>query len=281
MLFIDFFSGIGGFRIGLEAAGHECIAHSEIDPYACAVYDRHWPGSLNLGDITKLRPDLIPQADLWCGGFPCQPFSVAGKRAGADDERHLWPAWFQLIRMVRPRYLLLENVPGLLADRAFLGVLGDLASCGFDAEWTVIGARDVGAPHRRDRLWVWCELADAEGNGRSRNISRRCEKRTEATHGKPGQALRLSAGGSGGLLSWPHGWSIDPADVGYAAYDVQYGARPSGQERRGESTDPSGRPTEPVVGRVAHGIPNRVHRLRCLGNAVVPQVVEWIGRRLI
>ena len=112
---IDWFSGIGGFRLGLEPLGVEFVAHSEVDDYAEKVYRRHWPDCPNLGDIREVEPASIPAADMWVGGFPCQPFSVAGKREGEHDERDLWPLWSALVGAVRPRILFAENVPGLLS----------------------------------------------------------------------------------------------------------------------------------------------------------------------
>ena len=155
---VEFFSGIGGFRLGLERAGHECVAHSEIDPYCERVYQRHWPGSLNLGDITEIEPETIPPADLWCGGFPCQDVSLAGKRAGLQGKRTtLWSEFARLIRELRPRWVLAENVPGLFSannGRFFGNILRDLAESGYDAEWDTITALAVGAPHRRYRVFI-------------------------------------------------------------------------------------------------------------------------------
>ncbi len=369
MKVVDWFSGIGGFSLGLEmAGGFETVAFSEIDPYACRVLKRHWPGVPNLGSVTDVRPEDIPEAELWTGGIPCQPFSVAGKKRGADDPRHLWPAWFRLVRAVRPRFLLVENVPGLLADPALLGILGDLASAGYDAEWSVIGAHHVGAPHRRNRLWIWASLGDTEraergqdeqhdelpqgreqaasgsgGAGQGTRPEHRDEladstaghagsrreqlESSEPTNGK--QALVLSDASRGsrpnqagnhhprpehrGAVAdaehgrehqqeqeaperetdrrnlwalWPPGWAIDPADVADTDQERKLGLSiGTGKEYAspsfgGGNGSPKG-PAQPYVGRVAHGIPARVDRLRCLGNAVVPQVVAWIGQRII
>ncbi|MBK7497384.1 MAG: DNA (cytosine-5-)-methyltransferase [Candidatus Omnitrophica bacterium] len=238
MRVVDFFSGIGGLSLGLERVGFQTVAFSEVDPYACAVLKKHWPDVPNLGDITTLQPGTIPEADLWCGGFPCQPFSVAGARRGSEDRRHLWPSFARLIGQVRPRWLFLENVPGLLsvdAGRVFGGLLRDLASCGYVVEWDCLPASAFGAPHRRDRLWIV-----AYSN------SRRQQERSKQDRTEKEPKLETSR-------------RDDPCGCGQ-----------------------DGRPwdAEPAVGRVVDELPRRVDRLRCLGNAVVPAIPQWIGSRI-
>src|SRR5690606_17384107 len=128
------FSGIGGLDLGLERAGMNVIWQSEIDPYASKVLAKHWPTVPNLGDITTIDWSRVERPDVICGGYPCQPFSLAGVRRGEHDDRHLWPYFADALRYLRPRYALLENVPGHLS-LGFGRVLGDLAELGFDAEW--------------------------------------------------------------------------------------------------------------------------------------------------
>jgi DNA (cytosine-5)-methyltransferase 1 len=146
------FSGIGGMDLGLERAGMRVIWQSEIDPFASRVLARHWPTVPNLGDITTIDWSTVERPDLICGGYPCQPFSFAGKQLGEDDHRHLWPYMRDALRLLRPRYALLENVAAHLR-LGFDAVLGDLADLGFDAEWSVVSACSVGAPHMRRRLF--------------------------------------------------------------------------------------------------------------------------------
>ena len=170
MRVVDFFSGIGGFSLGLERVGFKTVAFSEIDPYACAVLRKHWPDVPNLGDITKLSAGDVPDADLWCGGFPCQPFSVAGLQRGSSDERNLWPDWFRLIREVKPRWLFMENVPALLSierGTVFGGLLRDLASCGYDAEWDCLPASSFGSHFFGDRVWIVASCSTSYLSGRS------------------------------------------------------------------------------------------------------------------
>ena len=164
------FSGIGGFDLGLERAGMKVIWQSEIDEFASKVLKKHWPDVPNLGDITKVDWSKVERPDVICGGYPCQPFSTAGKRGGADDPRHLWPAMFNAICLLRPRYALMENVRGHLS-LGFGRVLGDLAEIGYDAEWQVIPAAAVGAPHKRDRVFI---VAYSD-NSRSRTPERRID----------------------------------------------------------------------------------------------------------
>ena len=234
--FVDWFSGVGGFRLGLERAGaFRCVAHSEIDAYACAVYRRHWPGSLNLGDINLVQTRTIPEADLWTGGFPCQPFSVAGKRLGADDERNLWPAWFELIRVVRPRYLLLENVPALLADQYMLTILGDLVSCGYDADGSVVPTGAFGSHFLGERMYVFASSAPTDCKRLQRGGPFNCKSGETWSRGQLERLVELEL----------------------------RNAVPAGSR-----------------GRVSDGVPNRVDRLKGLGNAVVPTVVTWIGEQI-
>jgi DNA (cytosine-5)-methyltransferase 1 len=164
------FSGIGGFDLGLERAGMKVIWQSEIDEFASKVLKKHWPDVPNLGDITKVDWSEVERPDVICGGYPCQPFSTAGKRGGANDPRHLWPAMHNAIRVLRPRYALMENVRGHLS-LGFGRVLGDLAEIGYDAEWQVIPAAAVGAPHKRDRVFIvaYPTSETAMGNDHPRN----------------------------------------------------------------------------------------------------------------
>jgi DNA (cytosine-5)-methyltransferase 1 len=144
------FAGIGGFDLAARWMGWETAWYSEIDPYCCAVMAKHFPDALSLGDITKVDWSTVERPDLLCGGFPCQDISNAGKRAGIDGERSgLWSEFARAIRELRPRYVVVENVAALLG-RGMGRVLGDLAALGYDAEWTVLSAADVGgaAPPR-------------------------------------------------------------------------------------------------------------------------------------
>ena len=192
------------------------------------------------------------KVDLICGGFPCQPFSVAGKRKGTADKRWLWPEFHRIIRLLRPEYILLENVPGILASWGGMGeILRDLAQSGYDAEWDCIPAAAFGAPHLRYRVFIVAYPSQL-----------RCY--TWGTE----QSLQ-------GIGSSDKAWQ-DVADT--ERIYVQGFDNGQGQEQFGRSSWWS---TESDVGRVAHGVPSRVDRLKALGNAVVPQVAEWIGRRIM
>ncbi len=153
--FLDLFSGIGGFALGAYWAGLRFDGHyySEIDDYAIRVYGQRFPDAIGLGDITKIKD--LPQGDwIISGGFPCQDISVAGKGAGLAGKRSgLWYEYARIIGELRPRYAIMENV-GALSFRGLDAVLGSLAEIGYDAEWQDIRASDVGAPHRRERLWI-------------------------------------------------------------------------------------------------------------------------------
>ena len=168
MRFISFFAGIGGIDLGLERAGHRCVGQCEIDPDALRVLENHWPDVPRFGDITKVNPDELPEADLWCGGFPCTDISNAGKQAGIHGPHSgLFFDWMRAVRMVRPQYLLMENVAALL-HQGMGEVCGELAEGGYDAEWDCIPACAVGAPHRRDRVFI---IADTDSHGTERGKS--------------------------------------------------------------------------------------------------------------
>jgi DNA (cytosine-5)-methyltransferase 1 len=259
---MDLFSGIGGFSLGLKrAGGFRTVAYCEIDPYCQQVLlARMSDGSLDTApictDVTKLDGEpWRGRVDLICGGFPCQDISVAGKMAGIDGERSgLWREIARLVRQVRPSYVFVENVAALLV-RGIGRVLGDLAACGYDAEWDVIPACAVGALHIRERVWI---LAYPR---------RQRVEEPQLQHadipGRPGYAEAAEASKG-----------PDVADT------ICFNGWGNIRKRGAEVTRSGWWETEPNVGRVANGVPARVDRLRALGNSVVPQVVEWIGRRI-
>lgn len=267
----SFFAGIGGIDLGLERLGMQTVFQCEWDPYCQKVLAKHWPEVKRHGDIRTLTADAIPDADVWAGGFPCQPFSVAGNRKASQDERHLWPVWFDLIRQARPRYLLLENVPGLLSaedGRVFGDLLRDLASVGYDAEWHSVSAAAVGAPHLRWRVFV---------------IAYPDSQRRQELHApsKPGfEGFSCGLGDS------------DVADA-YRERRSRYSQPDSQPEQPGQHAlgwgnalrcgeiDRGHWTSQPRPIGVAHGVPNRVDRVRAMGNAVVPQDAELMGIRLL
>ena len=232
------FSGIGGLDLGLERAGLKVIWQSEIDPYCNKVLKKHWPEVPNYGDIKQIDWRTVERPNVICGGYPCQPFSTAGKRHGTDDPRHLWPWVRTAISELRPDYAILENVPGHLTMGG-TAVIGDLANIGYDAEWRLISAAGLGAPHKRNRL-----IIVAYPNVFKLGDFNKCSiiKGTYATRRKVFVADSSSRSPGGTNSQWAF---------------------------------------EPGMGRVANGVSARVDRLRGLGNAVVPQVAEYVGRLII
>lgn len=161
-------SGYRGLDAAVEAVfGGTTAWVADIDPGANQILAHHWPDVPNLGDITTVDWAAVEPVDILCGGYPCQPFSDAGLRKGTEDERHIWPFIADALRVLRPRYAIFENVGGHLR-RGFDTVLGDLAALGFDAQWCVAGASEVGAPHQRKRLFVVATAADAADLGHQR-----------------------------------------------------------------------------------------------------------------
>ncbi|MCA0354728.1 MAG: DNA (cytosine-5-)-methyltransferase [Chloroflexi bacterium] len=155
--FISLFAGIGGFDLALETMGMQCVAQVEIDPYATSILEAHWPNVPKYRDIRSVGRHNLPSCEVLAGGFPCQPHSLAGSRRAGDDERDLWGEFARLIREIRPRYVLAENVGGIRSSdggRFFAAILRDLAQAGYDAEWQTLSAAAVGAFHKRERLWI-------------------------------------------------------------------------------------------------------------------------------
>jgi DNA (cytosine-5)-methyltransferase 1 len=209
--------------------------------------------------------NLLP-VDVICGGFPCQDISNAGKRAGIEGERSgLWREYARIVRELRPRYVLVENVAALLG-RGLGTVLGDLAACGYDAEWDCIPATAVGAHHRRDRVFI---VAYPASTSRRQSVRRReqCSQCTNQTNG-------------GSVIRGRHTDVADAISAGLAQRQI-FGGNAAAQLAAFERSSRAIWSSEPQVGRMANGVPRRVDRLRGLGNAVVPQVPEYIGRLII
>ena len=280
---LDLFSGIGGFSLGLKrAGGFRTVAYCEIEPYCQQVLQaRMRDGSLDTAPIcTDVRRldggPFLGRAEMVCGGFPCQDISNAGHREGIEGAKSgLWGEMARLVRQVRPKYVFVENVSALLG-RGLERVLGDLAACGYDTEWDCIPACSVGAPHRRDRIWI---VAYPQTPGQLREVE--LEDNQEDKRERRGPNLESGGYLSGEDVADPNGERLEgwrQAIRPKKERRVYSGhSRPSLGEYRGNGQWE----TEPNVGRVAHGVPARVDRLASLGNSVVPQVVEWIGRRIV
>jgi DNA (cytosine-5)-methyltransferase 1 len=280
---LDCFAGIGGFSLGLERAGFETVAFCEIEPYCQKVLAHHWPGVPIYDDIRKItakrlirdgiRPDVIT------GGFPCQDISAAGQQAGIDGERSgLWAELARLIGEIQPRYAIMENVTALISGdsgRWFGRVLGDLAQVGYDAEWHCIPASAIGANHHRDRVWIvaYPSSGERQSGAKEQGVLRALQE---------DRAIDSDSCGRGeahaGLLAHSHserGCSRDSKRED-ASHARQSPILTRDYARRVGAWD-----VESNVGRVANGVPQRSHRLKSLGNAVVPQIPEIIGKAIM
>lgn len=271
---LDLFSGIGGFSLGLERAKHdgeingfETVAFCEIEKFPRQILAKHWPDIPCYDDVRTLTAERLTAdgiaVDAICGGFPCQDISAAGKGAGLAGERSgLFYEVARLIGELRPRYVILENV-GALLYRGLDAVLGTLASLGYDAEWHCIPASSIGAPHRRDRIWI---IAYPGGE---QHQSKGDAEWWTASEGLPQTTLADALRGGRSRPGQPLKPSNSAQIIQRQAIDAFHGGVPGVWA------------TEPDVGRVANGVPDRAHRLKALGNAVVPQIPELIGNAIL
>lgn len=207
-------SGYRGLDVAVEAVfGGTTAWVSDIDPGANKILAHHWPDVPNLGDLTTVSWAAVEPVDIFCGGYPCQPFSAAGLRKGTADERHIWPYIATALRVLRPRIAIFENVSNHLR-LGFDTVLCDLAEFGFDAEWRVVSASGVGAPHQRRRLIILATAQNADGAA--------WRERWAAAPGQAeGRGARADAGGRGGVLAAAGKLSLLPTP---AARDWKSGA---------------------------------------------------------
>ncbi|MCI6780497.1 MAG: DNA (cytosine-5-)-methyltransferase [Dialister sp.] len=241
MTHLSLFSGIGGLDLAAEWAGFTTVGQCEFADYPTKVLEKHWPDVPRWRDIRTLTKESFYErtgqrtVDVISGGFPCQPFSVAGKQKGKDDDRYLWPEMLRVIRELRPRCVVGENVSGLIRI-ALAEILSELQIIGYEARGYSSAARDVGGLHKGERIFIVAAAND----------------RSAAVRGN----AQLPTNGSPERCGDHHGRGTEKPDL-WKRWEVE--PRPYG---------------------VAHGIPHRVDRLKCLGNAVVPQQAYPIFKAL-
>ena len=285
------FTGIGGLDIALESCGITPLWQVEVDPFCNSVLERHWPDVRRYTDIRAIDWSGVQRPGILCGGFPCQPFSVAGQNRGADDERNMWPETYRAVRELRPRYVFLENVTGLLAHRYFGRILGDLAEGGYDAVWDTFTAAEVGAPHKRERLFILAYARHQHEHIQQRSLrSEPAGERREMEHAAID--IRRAPRDDGPEPSDGAG-DRDVADAGTARSEEPTEALQTGGHLVGSPFPPGPDDrdawarvlaevpeAEPALCRVATEFPDRTHRLKALGNAVVPAQGAWAFRQL-
>ena len=365
------FSGIGGIDLGLEATGYfKTTLFSEIDPFCQKILKKHWPNVPIIPNVKDINGKEI-ETDVLVGGFPCQPFSVAGKRKGKEDERHLWPEMFRIIKEARPSIVIGENVPGIINTQMALGqCVSDLESEGYKVQPVVLPACSVNAPHRRYRVFIiamvdtdnlrleqynetqkeeqirWAETSSLsrsenvanpnsssftswESRGADREVSSESERlrggesqretRKEFGSGSEnvanpnsfghrgwnsqgcssGGETRILPGEQEGRETWSETERCSESYRNYVANSTASRPQTSPEEcfeQKGTEEADAIAPysgtigdfnprdnwsVEPNVGRVAHGISDRVDRIKSLGNAVVPQLTYIIGMSII
>ncbi len=288
---LSLFSGIGGIDLAAEWAGFRTVAQVERDPFCQRVLAKHWPDVPRFDDVRAVTNDALRGAGvgrptLVSGGFPCQPFSVAGQRRGAEDDRFLWPEMCRIVSELRPDWMLGENVAGVIS-MALDDVLADLERIGYTCRAFAIPAAGVGAPHQRERCFI---VAHTNGIAGGENVAApllgaladvanayplRCDMREsdgERVQWKNQTRHEINSGGAD---------VADPLRTGRQELDPAPLAEGSGFDIW--CSDPRGDQwaVEPAVGRVANGVSGRVDRLRALGNAVVPQQVYPVLRGIV
>ena len=334
---LDLFSGIGGFSYGLDQVGFKTVAFCEMDQYCKLVLQKHWKGVKIYNDIKELKGEEIIKElgtiDIITGGFPCQPFSIAGSRKGTDDNRHLWPEMFRLIKELKPRWIIGENVRNIISIQegmVFENVCTDLEGEGYEVRAFNIPAAGVGAPHKRERVWIVansrCTLrqgSELEGENANEgkqenayqyqrssststdNVANTHSNREKWNQSKDRKGIRTQQSGEDVANTHTRlsNGSIEEVQSGRQTFDTSservtdvahtYSQRQQEQCRtesvQKEGNEPqrsssqarhTGWEFEPDVGRVAHGLSGRVHRLKTLGNSIIPKIAEEIGRAI-
>jgi len=312
---LDLFSGIGGFSLGLEATGgFETVAFCDIEKYCLEILEKRYPGVPRYTNIKELNHDTIKTdgvfpIDIITGGYPCQPFSVAGRKKGEKDPRHLWPEMFRLVQELRPTWVIGENVSGHIK----LGldtVLKNLESEGYAARTFSISASSIGANHQRERVWIVANSRQhergLEPSGNKEGIGRGSSEKTEwstnadQTSGSSQRGeIMADTKNIGSILSSHEGeqqGNSTRCSEGQSEGDGQTMANTSSErtsrgETRREDAENVGQSSrrpwngwwdiEPDVGRVANGVPKRVDRLKSLGNSLVPSIPYYIGLSIL
>lgn len=285
----SFFAGIGGFDLGLEQAGMEVVFQCEINTFCQKILKKHWPNVPLHGDIDKVQPSDIPAAEVWCGGFPCQDLSLAnqGKRKGLEGERSgLFHTYANLIGERKPKWVIIENVPGLLNShqgKDFQLLLQKLDELGYGVSWRVFDAKYFGTPQRRRRVYVVASLGDLS--------SARVLFEPDATTVAPRSGL-----GEKDLIAKANGESYSEANL-FAIQHASIGRKPSagpqakGYRNDGETYTLDSRGSADAVCKTTYafrvrnptGVSERMdsNRYRAVGNAVCVHIVRWIGNRII
>ncbi len=317
MRLLDIFSGIGGFSLAAQWVWGdelEIVAFCEIDKFCQKVLKKHWPNVTIIEDVRDVTKDIIAyhekqidggnirkenegqiqefgngaisRIDLLTGGFPCQPFSCAGKRKGKEDNRFLWPEMLRVIKEFKPRWIIAENVAGIVR-MALDDCLSNLEGEGYSTQAIIIPACAVNAPHRRDRVWIVAYAEQSCGRG---GISKQMPDGEWGTSEEESKSLQSEIRKA--YRSDIKQGSQDVADIHNEGLSAQWEQGRIREEKRetchgiertnllGTERDSNWWLSEPNVGRVAHGIPSRVDRLKSLGNAIVPQVAEQIFRAI-
>ena len=272
---LDLFSGIGGFALAARWAGYQTIAFCEQDEYCQRVLERHWPEVPCLNDVHDLDGKDYEGVSLVTGGFPCQPYSHAGKRRGKDDDRAIGGEMVRIISEARPAWVLGENVSGF-ATMGLDDMLSDLESLGYACQTLRVPACAVDAPHRRDRLWI---VAYSHSDGACRRGNQLQVLGESGQRGKNFEENR-DPDVSGKNPRPKNGGSSE--DVSHSLCEGRARTIRQGIQGGGDRPSVSSRwLPEPDVGRVAHGVPRRVDRIKGLGNAIVPHVAYEIIKEMI
>jgi DNA (cytosine-5)-methyltransferase 1 len=314
---LDLFSWIGGFALAAKWNGYRTVGFCDNEPYAQAVLKKHWPEVPCHKDIREVRGELYAGVTLLTGGFPCQPFSVAGKQRGKDDNRYLWPEMLRVIQEAKPAWIIGENVAGIV-NLALDQVCADLEGQGYEVEPIIVPACAVDAPHRRDRVWIvgHSKLDGLTASKTSGGLFDQSEEQggkvkewessgASCASEDVANSVSLSERSAHGSKEWGCVRGRQDEDIsqrnemgsnssdsrenvadsvserGCSGNSEREYAEDAGQSSRDSRDNSRGVATwlaEPNVGRVANGIPNRSHRLKGLGNAIVPQVASEIIR---
>ncbi|MEC2236135.1 DNA (cytosine-5-)-methyltransferase [Bacillus subtilis] len=291
---IELFAGIGGIALAAEWAGIETVAFCEREPFCQKVLNKNFPGVPIFDDVRTLNRQLLEEKgviepggtiDIISGGFPCQPYSIAGKRRGTEDDRDLWPEMFRIIKELRPTWVVGENVANF-ANMELDRTLLDLESAGYKGQSFIIPACAVDAKHRRDRTFVVAYSDSFGRDNREHHRGKRClhgelNRNTEEENREWHKRINRSR----------EARSILPDSFSERCNQME---QHDGRRETSEKTlcqvgkyslkprgDKSRWPAEPDVGRVAHGVPNRVDRIKGLGNAVVPQQIYPIFKAIM